>query len=301
MLELRCPGCRFWDDEVGWHIPRVFVIFVQVFPSIHISVLAGMKLSSTDTDTSTQLYRPQVYDTSELSCSNGENASVIIEHRPGSIPEGTVYDTHMQEVTESDDGDFEYVITDLTPGNVSATIRAPFFEHICVIIAPSRAATVRIKVQFLARCKCFGLVPRRHGPRVLRKSEQMGRISPHAPSQASVVDIDQQISPIHFNSLFTRCTSPECRPSTPSATARGDRRTLWRRGPQRRGGCRSPTRWDTGQSLFHRSLAVPGHVLLSFLLLALAESAHWTEGNMQVLDRRIAFVGALVATASCCR
>lgn len=60
-----------------------------------------------------------MYDTSELSCSNGGNASLNIAHTPGSVPDGTAYDTHVREVDSSDEGEFEYVITDLTPGNVS--------------------------------------------------------------------------------------------------------------------------------------------------------------------------------------
>ena len=59
---------------------------------------------------------------SELSCSNGGNASVYIAHSAGSMPNGTAYGTHVSEIDSSDDGQFEYTITDLTPGNVSNTL-----------------------------------------------------------------------------------------------------------------------------------------------------------------------------------
>lgn len=61
----------------------------------------------------------QVHDKSDLSCSNGGNASVNIVHTAGSLPNSTAYDTYVREVDDSDEGAFEYVITDLTPGNVS--------------------------------------------------------------------------------------------------------------------------------------------------------------------------------------
>lgn len=63
--------------------------------------------------------REKVYDTSDLSCSNDGNASLNIVNTPGSVPSGAVYDTFVREVDSSDEGQFEFTITDLTPGNVS--------------------------------------------------------------------------------------------------------------------------------------------------------------------------------------
>lgn len=59
-----------------------------------------------------------MYDADELSCSNGGNVSVDVTHRAGSVPDGTAYDTYVQEVDSSDDGEFDHIITDLIPGNV---------------------------------------------------------------------------------------------------------------------------------------------------------------------------------------
>lgn len=64
---------------------------------------------------------PQVYDTSGMSCSNGGSVSVNIAHSTGSVPDGTLYGTHVSEVDSSDGGQFEHTVTDLTPGNVSDT------------------------------------------------------------------------------------------------------------------------------------------------------------------------------------
>lgn len=61
----------------------------------------------------------QVYDTDELSCSNGGNVSVDVIHRAGSVPDGTAYDAYVQEVDSSDAGEFDHIMTDLIPGNVS--------------------------------------------------------------------------------------------------------------------------------------------------------------------------------------
>lgn len=60
-----------------------------------------------------------MYETNDLSCSNGGNPSVAIAHAPGSVPDGSFYDHHVIGVNPSDDGLFEYVITDLIPGYVS--------------------------------------------------------------------------------------------------------------------------------------------------------------------------------------
>lgn len=46
-----------------------------------------------------------------------------IVHTPGFLPNRTAYDTYVREVDDSDDGTFEYVITDLAPGNVSNRLR----------------------------------------------------------------------------------------------------------------------------------------------------------------------------------
>lgn len=61
----------------------------------------------------------QVSDITGLSCDNSETPSVVIASTQGSIPSGTSYDTYVYNVDSSEDGEFEHVITDLTPGNVS--------------------------------------------------------------------------------------------------------------------------------------------------------------------------------------
>lgn len=54
-----------------------------------------------------------------MSCSNDGDVSVNIAHSAGSVPNGTVYGTYVSEVDSSDAGQFEHIVTDLTPGNVS--------------------------------------------------------------------------------------------------------------------------------------------------------------------------------------
>lgn len=63
-----------------------------------------------------------MHDESGLACDNSGTASVtIVTTTTGSLPAGTVYGTYTQELGSSDIGDeeFEYTITDLTPGTVS--------------------------------------------------------------------------------------------------------------------------------------------------------------------------------------
>ena len=60
-----------------------------------------------------------MYDTSDLSCSNDGSTSVNIAYHPGTVPEGSTYDKYVMEVDPSDEGELDYIITNLLPGNVS--------------------------------------------------------------------------------------------------------------------------------------------------------------------------------------
>lgn len=42
-----------------------------------------------------------------------------IAYSPGSVPDGVAYDTYVLDVDASSGGNFEHIITDLIPGNVS--------------------------------------------------------------------------------------------------------------------------------------------------------------------------------------
>lgn len=74
----------------------------------------------------------QVHDSSDLSCSNGGNASVSIIHTPGTMPDGDGYNFYVRQVNVSDGGVFEHIITDLVPGQVSAL----FHDFVFAVIFP---------------------------------------------------------------------------------------------------------------------------------------------------------------------
>lgn len=78
----------------------------------------------------------QMHDDSGLSCSIGGTPTVNIVPTAGSMPSAAAYDTFVYEVDSSDDGEFEYVITDLTPGIVSFRFQPhPIFrasEFVCL-------------------------------------------------------------------------------------------------------------------------------------------------------------------------
>lgn len=46
--------------------------------------------------------------------------SVDVVHRSGSVPDGAAYDSYVQGVDSSDAGEFDHIVTDLIPGNVSS-------------------------------------------------------------------------------------------------------------------------------------------------------------------------------------
>lgn len=95
-----------------------------------------------------------------------------IVHSPGSVPDGTVYGTHVSEVDSSDGGQFEHTVTDLTPGNVSKKTFCPEHEPKLPILTKNKNRVSRFGSQSLIT---FAFVSVRHLP-CQRHTEKLSHI-----------------------------------------------------------------------------------------------------------------------------